>query len=1048
MIGLIQVTLSNLRTLFMLFGLLMGLGIYAFFRIPSESQPDVSIPFANVVVSLEGISPQDADRMLVTPLYRELKSLAGLKNITSTAQEGSASVLLEFFTDVDIDEALDSARRRVDRAKPDLPEAATDPRVIEIDLNDFPVMVITLGGEVDEPVLYRVAEQLKQQLESINGVLEIGINGKREEIAEIIIDPIRMASYNLSHQEVFNVVTRNNQLVAAGNLDTGAGRFSVKVPGLITTEEDILNLPIKVDGDTVVRFRDIATGQRTYRDPQQVSRVNGLPAVTLDVKKRAGANIIDTLNEVKHQLELAEPMFPEGLQLGITQDQGIMIEQTLVELYNSVLLATLLVSLVIMWALGFRSATLVGIAIPASFISAIFIIYSMGLTLNIIVLFALILTVGMLVDGAVVVVEYADRRMQEGASRKVAFREAATRMAWPITASTATTLAVFVPLLFIPGIAGDFMKYLPITVLVTLTASLVMSLIMVPAFGLLIGKATNTNGLQSKSPEEHSNPLSMQGMTGRYVRFINAIIDYPGRVLSGVLVLIIAIVMLYLPLNKGVEFFPDIDSEFASLTIAARGNLSLQERNEIVNEVEAIVLTMPEMLSVYSVVNADSPAGSEDQIGRIQLEMVDWRLRENSDLVMDTLLQKTAHIPGIRIERQAQAMGPTSGVDIEIEFVSRDLQDLRDTVATVTRWLEEDSRFVDVSNNLPLPAIEWVIDVDREAASRFGTDLASVGTSIQMMTGGVKVGSYRPVDADDELDIRMRYPFSGRELDRIDHLTLTVPGGQVPISNLITRRPELKQSVIERTQGDLALQVRTNVALGERPDLLRNEIIDRYQQAVAEGVISDQVAPALIGDFQEQQEVMEFMMVAFIVAIFMILVILVTQFGSFYQTAVILLAVAFSTTGVLIGLMITQQPFGVIMCGIGTVALAGIVVNNNIVLIDTFNYLVNQGMDRRSAILHTCAQRLRPVILTTVTTILGLVPMMLGVNIDFFTPEVLIGAPSSQWWTQLSTAIAGGLFFASILTLVLTPSLLMANIGVKAKQQQKRHQPAQEVPAS
>lgn len=1037
MIALIQTALSNLRTLFMLFALLMGLGIYAFFRIPTESQPDVSIPFANVVVSLEGISPEDADRMLVSPLYRELKSLPGLKNITSTAQEGSASVLLEFFTDVDIDEALDNARRRVDRAKPDLPEAATDPRVIEIDLNDFPVLVITLSGEVDEPILYRTAEQFKQQLESINGVLEIAINGKRDEVAEIIIDPIRMASYNLSHQEVFNVVSRNNQLVAAGNLDTGAGRFAVKVPGLITTEEDILNLPVKVDGDTVVRFRDIATGQRTYRDFQQLSRVNGMPAVTLDVKKRAGANIIDTLNEVKRQVEAASPLLPEGLQVGITQDQGVMIEQTLTELYNSVLLATLLVSLVIMWALGFRSATLVGIAIPASFITAIFIIYSMGLTLNIIVLFGLILTVGMLVDGAVVVVEYADRRMLEGAKRTVAFREAATRMAWPIAASTATTLAVFVPLLFIPGIAGDFMKYLPITVLVTLSASLVISLVIVPAFGLLIGKASKTLSLAEQEFKDHVSPTQLHGMTGYYVRFIDRIIDYPGRVLSAVLVLITVIVMLYIPLNRGVEFFPEIDSEFGSVTIAARGNLSLQERNLIVKEVESVILSMPEMKSVYSVINADSVAGAEDQIGRVQLEMVDWRLRDSSSEVMDRVLRNTAHIPGIRIERQAQAMGPASGVDIEIEFVSRDLSELRATVEQVTQWLNDDSRFLDVSNNLPLPGIEWVIDVDREAASRFGTDLSSVGTSIQMMTGGVKVGSYRPANADDELDIRLRYPFSGRELDRIDHLTLSVPGGQVPISNFISRRPELKQSVIERTRGDLALQVRANVALDERADLLRNEIIARYLEAVESGQLSDQVTPALIGDFQEQQEVMEFMMVAFIVAIFMILVILVTQFGSFYQTAVILLAVAFSTAGVLIGLMVTQQPFGVIMCGIGTVALAGIVVNNNIVLIDTYNYLVNQGMNRRNAILETCAQRLRPVILTTVTTILGLVPMMLGINIDFFTPEILLGAPSSQWWTQLSTAIAGGLFFASILTLVLTPSLLMARIGYKAKRQER-----------
>lgn len=1032
MLGIINASLSKLRTVILLFALLMVMGISSFFTIPKEAQPDVTIPFAIVTVTQEGISPEDADKMLVNPLYQELKGLEGLKEIVSEANEGSASLQLEFELGVDIDTAIDDAKDRVDRAKPELPEDASDPRVMEINLAAFPVMVVTLSGNVDDRVLYTVAEDLQERIEAIPGVLEAPIRGNREEVAEIIIDPTLMASYNLSHSEVYNVITNNNRLVTAGNLDTGAGRFAVKVPGLIASEQDILNLPVKKDGDTIVRFRDIATGQRTYRDFEQISRVNGRPAVTLEIVKRAGSNIIGTLDEVRATVETTQAFWPEGIEAGFTQDQSAQVRTTLNDLYNSVLLATFLVTIVILLALGIRSAILVGLAIPASFLSGILIIHAMGYTLNIVALFALILTVGILVDGAIVVTEYADRRLLEGANRRTAYREAATRMAWPIIASTATTLAVFIPLLFIPGIAGDFMKYLPITVLATLGSSLVVSLIVVPAFGMLFGKALPSTPAVARNIQlaEEGDPTQITGFLGAYVRMIALFtrnrVWGPAGVLSGVFGVILVLVGLFMWSDNGTEFFPAIDSEFGNIQVKARGNLSLAERDEIVREVEKIVLQEPVVKSAYTTVVASAGSGSaEDTIGTIQMEFVDWQLRDFGETELQRLVDTASQIAGVRVEKSVPAMGPTTGIDMQIEVVSDNFDDLRQGVDTITRWLASDERLTDVSNDLPTSGVEWEVLVDRQAATRFNADIASVGTSIQMVTTGVNVGSFRPASGSDELDIRLRYPYNGRELDQIDEITLSTASGQVPISNFIERYPQLKQPTISRTDGKLAMNVQANLVGDARLDVVMSELTNRFIEANSNGELPSNVSASFVGDFEEQQEVGAFMGVAFGIAIFSMLAILVTQFSSFYQAGLILTSVVFSTAGVLLGLLVTNQPFGIMMCGIGIVALAGIVVNNNIVLIDTFNVLYRQGLDARTAILRTVAQRFRPVMLTTVTTVLGLLPMMIALNIDFINNAIVFNSPSSQWWTQLSTAIGGGLSFATILTLVLTPCLLM-----------------------
>lgn len=1028
MASLINAALQRVRTVFLLFLLVLVAGTVAFQTIPREAEPDITVPWIYVSLGMEGISPQDADRMLVSPVAQELRSLDGLREYTSTASEGHASITLEFRTGVDIDQALDDVRRKVDRAKGQLPSDADEPSVNEINLALFPILNVNLFGELDDRVLYTVAERLQEEIEALPGVLEAPIRGLREEMAEIIVDPTMMASYNLSNEEIINQVRRNNQLVTAGNLDTGSGRFALTVPGLLQTEEDILNLPIRATDDAVVRFRDIAIGQRAYADHEQYSRVNGQPAVTLEITKRVGENIIDTVQAVKSVVAAAEPEFPEGLQYSYTGDQSNMIEDTLRDLFNSVGLATLLVVIVMLWALGVRSAILVGVAIPTSFLAGILLLSILGFSLNIIVLFALILSVGMLVDGAIVVTEYADRRMSEGVPRLNAFREAATRMSWPVIASTATTLAVFLPLLFWPGIVGEFMSFLPITVMLTLGSSLVVALIVIPALGSVFGKPSvlSTRKRNNLVAASQGNVHRMTGLAGAYIWILSKLLKVPLLVLAAVLFSIATLGALYAQYGKGVEFFPDIDSDFGSLVVRARGNLSLDERDTLVRQVEDRVLQLSTVKSVNTRTSANELDNqSADAIGILQLEFVDWRFRPPALSVMDQIVQNTRDIPGIVVERQAFAMGPTAGVDIQLDLVGSDQGSLMAAVERVTEELQSDGRFTDVSNNLPLDGLEWRINVDREAASRYGADLSSVGAALQMMTTGLTIGSFRPADADEELDIRVRYPFSGRDLDQIERLTITANGNQVPLANFIERLPQREAGNVLRSDGNLTYRIEANAAEGELVANLIDDLTQRLHALRAEGGFSDQISAQFRGDQEEQEEAAAFLSSAFGIAIFLMFVILVTQFNSIYQALLIMSAIVLSSAGVLLGLLITGKPFGVVMVGVGIIALAGIVVNNNIVLIDTYNLIKSQGDSPYIAAIKTAAQRLRPVLLTTITTILGLLPMVLQLNIDLVDRTVTLGAPASQWWTQLSTAIAGGLAFATILTLILTPCLLV-----------------------
>ena len=1030
--ALIEVLVDRPRPMLLVLAMLIVAGVASYITIPKEAEPDIVIPQMYVNIIHEGISPEDAERLLIRPMETELRTLEGLDDMRATASEGVATLILEFDAGFDPDRALSDVREKVDLARADLPSDTEEPFVQEVSVSMFPVLVVNLHGNVPERALLGVARQLRDRIETLPGVLDAAIGGEREELLEVIIDPVALETYGLAYEEIVNYVRRNNRLVAAGVLDSGQGRFGVKIPGVFEGLEDLYSLPIKTDGLKTVTFGDVATVRRTFKDRTNYARIDGAPTVSLEITKRAGANILELVDSVEAMVSQAEKVMPAAIQATITQDRSEQVRTMLNDLVNNVATAIILVMVVILGALGLRSAGLVGISIPGSFLTGILAIYLLGFSMNIVVLFSLIMAVGLLVDGAIVVVESAQVNLSRGYTTRRAYMEAAKRMAWPITASTATTLAAFMPLVFWPGMIGEFMKYLPITLLVTLAASLAMALLFVPTVGAMFGgrgKADSAAADENADRpidvlgEARSYLAEVKGFTAGYISVVREALKRPVLVLVAACAVLAGSIGLYWAFGLGYEYFPDIEPELAMLNIHARGDLSVEERDALVRKVESRILDMPEFKSVYT--RAGSYLGNdtgEDVIGRIQLDFVDFEARRPAEEILAEVRDRTRDLAGIIIEPQTQDASVTQGKPIQIELASDDEARLQPAVNRVRRAFEDVGDLIDVTDNAPVPGIDWALTVDREQAARFGADIATIGSAVQLVTNGIMIGDYRPDDADDEVDIRVRFPRERRNVAELDTLTVNTNQGSVPIGSFVSRKAVPRVGNLHRTNGNRTLTVEAD----KEDDVLTSDKIEDLEAYFAAANDWDpQVGIRFRGEAEDQAEAEAFLTKAFTAAMFLMAIILVAQFNSFYQALLILTAVLFSTVGVLLGLLITRQPFGIIMSGIGVIALAGIVVNNNIVLIDTFNLLRKAGADAYEAAVLTCSQRLRPVMLTTITTILGLMPMVLGMNVDLIHRHVEIGGPSTQWWTQLATAVAGGLAFATVLTLIVTPSLLV-----------------------
>jgi len=1007
---IVETAIANARLTISVLLFLMLAGSMAYVSIPKEAEPDIQIPILYVSLHYTGISPEDSERLLLRPMETALKAITGIKKMTSTAYQSGGNVLIEFQAGADLAKALEDVRNKVAQARSQLPDGADEPTVNEVNLSEFPILVITLSGDVPERALASVGRELRDKIEELPAVLNADLQGVREDLVEVVIDPGKLATYGLRPDILLAGFAAGNQLVAAGALEGEMGRYAIKVPSLLETIVDVANLPVISTETATVRVRDIADIFPTLKEPISITRLNGAPAVAIEVSKRSGANLIETVDEAKRVTEEFKALLPEGTVVTFSQDKSKDIRQLLSDLQNSVLTAVILVFIVILYALSMRASILIGLAIPASFLMGMLALSLWGFTINIIVLFSLILAVGMLVDDAIIVTEFAERRMNEGMPKREAFALASHRMAGPVIAATTTRIAAFSPLLFWPGIVGEFMKYMPITLIVTLSASLVYALIFVPALGAIIAK-----------PFKHPP----QKKDGAYMWVVGKAVRHPFIILFLTIGVLVAVPYTYAFKGKGMEFFPNVEPEFGLLYVKARGNLSITEKDALVAQAEARILGWPGVATVYARTGAGGGEGNNtdpDVIGVIQYEFVDWRERQNANAILTDLRAAMTGIPGVDIQVSVPQAGPPTGTAIQIELSADDPTYLNEVAIQVADRLALVPDVIDISNGLPPPGVDWELQVDRAAAARYGIAPSTVGAMVQLVTGGLKLSDYRPAGSDDAVDIVLRLPVELRTIAALDQLRIQTADGSVPISNFVTRVAAPTTGTLTRLDGARTVTVSAGIREGVQADAIYARITSELGAA---GLDKLGIRWKLAGEDEEQADSMAFLAKAFVAAIFLIFAVLLAQFNSFRAVGLVLSAILMSTIGVLLGLMIMGQPFSVVMTGIGIIALAGVVVNNNIVLIDTFVTLRREGMPKVEAILETCRERARPVVLTALTAILGVLPIAFGLNVELLHHEVTIGAPSTQWWIALSSAIVYGLTFATGLTLIVIPSLLM-----------------------
>lgn len=1037
MFRFLEAAISRSRTTLLLLFMILLCGMIARCSIPVEGDPDISVPFFVITVVHEGISPEDAERLLVMPLEIELRQVEGIEEINAYAAENAGTVMVEFDPDFDLDQALMDTREAVDRAKVEFPTTAEEPIIQEQSTSEFPIIQVNLVGDVPERMLYTLALDLRDLIEAQPDILSADLQGSREELLEAVIDPKELETYGLSSEQIINSIARNNRLIPAGSLDNGEGRFAVKVPSVIENYSDIYDIPVKSDGDTVIALSDVAEVRRTFKDRTQYSRVDGKNTIALNIVKRADSNVIQAIENAKKVTETFRANLPAKVDIFYSQDQAPYAESQVVELEGNILTALCLVMVIVVAAMGIRSGLIVGFGIPASFLFSLIFIYLLGYSFNFMVMFGMLLGLGMLIDGAIVVTEYADRKMIEGHNSRDAYLAAAKRMFWPVTASIATTLAAFLPLMFWPGVSGKFMRFLPVTVFTVLSGSLLYALVFGPAIGAIIGRAGNKDKKAQKKLDilEQGDPRELRSLTGFYARVLGFATRYGLVTMAVTLAILFTTFWAYGQYGSGLIYFSQAESKFASVSIRARGNMSVDETNALIKEVEEQVLEIEgiEHLSVRTQISGQpSRNGGSDRIGSMFIELYDQPQRRNTATeILEEIRARSAGISGIKVEVRSEDMGPPVGKDLNIELSSYKKDLLEPAVEKIVNYMRSDvDGLRDIDDTRSLPGVEFKLNVDRAQAAIYGADVSQVGIAVQLVTNGIKVGEYRPDRADDGVDIRVRYPSESRGLLALEQLRINTANGLVPLSNFVSLEPIPNVDTIERHNGIPIKKVLADVA----PGILADAKVKELQAWINTQDWHPDLNITFRGANEEQAESLAFVGVAFSLSLLLMFVLLVTQFNSFYQSTLILFAVILSTAGVLLGLLITGNPFSAILTGVGVVALAGIVVNNNIVLIDTYNKLRadNPDQDYVQLIVRTGAQRLRPVMLTTVTTVFGLLPLASNLSIDVINRTIVQGGQLSTLWVPLSQAIVSGLTFATLLTLVTTPAMLAIPHQLKA----------------
>ena len=1025
------------RTSLSIFVLLSLWGIYAMNALPKATEPDVTFPGVLVSVFYEGVSPEDSERLLVKPLETALRTIEGVEEVESTAGTSYANIRVQFDQDIDMDQALYDTRVKVDEVRPELPNDAKEPRIFEFSTSRFPVLTISLtSSTVSERELMNRAKDLQDELETIPEVLSADLQGVPDELLEAIVEKSKLESYGISMGELYQAISNNNRIIPAGSLDTGKGRFSVNVPSVFASLADIKNLPLKVSGNSVITLSDVAEVRRTFKDRGGYSRVNGESAVSLEIVKRSGANLLDVIDKVKEEVATEKQKYPPGIAVVYTRDETKFVLEMLSELQGNVLTAVVLVMIVVLAALGFRTSILVGLAIPFTYLFCLLILHLFDKEFNFMVMFGMLISMGMTIDGSIVVTEYADRKLAEGMDKIQAYSSAASRMFWPVLSSTVTTLIVFLPLMLMPGM-GRFIRMMPVTVFLVLIGSLLYAIVFVPILGALFGglareSAEHTNNVRRL---ETDDPLSLPGITGAYARKVHQFLKIPGQTIFIVVFAILLIMKIWSDHGKGTIYFPDVAPQWAQVNVDARGNLSIEEIRELSIQAEEKILPLQDIEMLYLRTGSGNRWGSSspDRISSIFVDFYDENERTSGKdgyKIMEDMRNKTSGFSGFLVQIEAEKAGPPIGKSVDIDILGDNLVALSKATKMVRTFVENEVEgLTDVEDTLQQRGVEWEMQIDKTRAAQFGASLNDVGAAVQMVTNGIKVGEYRPLDADDEIDIRVRFPKEQRNLDELSRLNVKTVKGLVPVNSFVELRPKPATGIIKRADGKRVYSVTAEKEKG----IVISEKIKEIKEWIATNDLGSGVSVKFGGFDKYNQEAIDFLVTAFFLSLFIMLILLVTQFNSFYQSIIILSAILLSFGGVFLALLILGRSFSTMQTGISCVALAGIVVNNNIVLIDTFNVLKKNNPDQSviTLALRSAVLRLRPVFLTSFTTICGLLPIALGYSIDLINRQVKAGMYITSYWEQMSGAIVVGLTVATVLTLLVTPCALVLSDSLK-----------------
>ena len=1059
------------------------MGLLSYFRVPKEAAPEIQIPMVAVNTIYPGVAPEDIETLITRPLEDELNKIADVEEMTSVSVEGYSNINVEFLAGMDMTEALQLVRERVDIAKPELPEAAEEPMIIEFNFAEFPIMQVNVSGEYSLVRLKKVAEDLQDRLEQIPSVLGVTLSGGLEREVQVDVDMARLQYYGLAFDDVIDAIRDENVTTPGGTIDVGDVKYLVRVPGEFKDTRLIEDIVITAPGDRAVYVRDVASVDFGFKERDSYARLDGNPVVTLGVKKRVGKNIIETSDEVKRVVDEMSAGFPPTTVIKITSDQSDVIRNMVSSLENNIISGLILVVAVLLFALGVSSASFVGVAIPLSMLLSFSIIELLGYTMNMVVLFSLILALGMLVDNAIVIVENIYRFVEEGRDKKEAAKLATAEVAVPVIVATATTLAAFAPMAFWPGIVGEFMAYLPKTLIITLSSSLFVGLVINPTLCSLFMRpeeekapaltremkwvlggaaglallfvltksalaafllALSAVGLYALyhyalAPTAHwLQHVGLPEVLHRYERALRWSLAHRGRVVAGTVGLLFLSLVAFGFLSAGIEFFPeDIPPATVYVQVETPTGTRAEVTDDIVRRLESELAVLPgrdDFQSVVATVGSsvgDFGARSGTHLATIAVNFVDYQDRERDSFETLELMRSTVggEVAGADIKIEKPQDGPPTGLPVNIEIIGEDarrLKELGDEVVTRLSRSPVAPKLEGLESDLADARPELTVEVDRERAALFGLNTSEIGFTVRSAINGVEASEFR--DGEDEYDIvvRLAEPYRQDLNSLADLKVVTEDGEQIPLPSIATWSVNESFSGINRKDLERMVTVSADVRSGYSNVAVLTEV----QQQLTEFAASLPSGYELryTGQQQEQDESQAFLIAAFFMALFLIAFILISQFDSVFKPLIILSSVIFSTIGVLIGLMIFRMPFGIIMSGVGVISLAGVVVNNSIVLMDYIGVLRERdGKSRLESLVQGGLTRFRPVVLTAITTVMGLVPLAIGLNFDFnglyarLNPNLFWGGEQAAWWGPMAIAVISGLTFATFLTLVVVP---------------------------